>query len=132
MWREINSPHSKLPVQPRSSEHQDIVRNSVAANRGQSSDDNDHLQDVLNNDTEPAVTPGHQVLITPRTRDRDLNFLALSDTDTVDCYTVPSPVYPSSSLPRPGPSSMKRRSRDQMTRHQIINLYCSSSEERER
>ena len=48
------------------------------------------------------------------------NYLALSDTETVDCYAVPSPVYPS----LPG----RRRGRDQMTRHQIINLYCTNSD----
>ena len=59
---------------------------------------------------------------------RDVNFLALSDTDTVDCYTVPSPVYPSSTLPLPAQN--KRRQIEQMTRHQIIDLYCSSDRER--
>ena len=61
---------------------------------------------------------------------RDVNYLALSDTDmdTADCYTVPSPVYPSSTLPLPGQN--KRRQREQMTRHQIIDLYCSSDRER--
>ena len=59
---------------------------------------------------------------------RDVNYLALSDTDTADCYTVPTPVYPTSTLPLPGQN--KRRQRDQMTRHQIIDLYCSSDRER--
>lgn len=59
---------------------------------------------------------------------RDQNYLALSDTDTADCYTVPTPVYPTATLPLPNHN--KRRQREQMTRHQIINLYCSSDRER--
>ena len=70
------------------------------------------------------------------TTDKDHNYLSLSDTDTVDCYTVPSPVYPSSpttpiypsfsTLPLPGPSSMKRMSRE----NQIFNLYSVSEKGR--
>ena len=125
MWREQNFSNSKVHLPASDPENHEIARNTV--NRWQqkhSSDENDV----------PVISVNQENLITPCPRDenKELNFLALSDTDTVDLYTVPSPVYPTSSLPRPGPSSMKRRSRDQMTRHQIINLYCSSSEERER
>ena len=69
--------------------------------------------------------------------DNDHNYLSLSDTDTVDCYMVPSPVYPSSpstpiypfsTLPLPGPSSLKRMSRGNSTGRQIFSLYCSGSD----
>ena len=105
-------------------ENNEIGRNTVNRRPQPSSDENGHH-------TQENISP---TLVNQENRgeNKDLNFLALSDTDTVDLYTVPSPVYPTSSLPRPGSSTMKRRSRDQMTRHQIINLYCSSSEERDR
>ena len=69
--------------------------------------------------------------------DNDHNYLSLSETDTVDCYLVPSPVYPSSpstpiypfsTLPLSGPSSLKKISRENRFENQTFNLYCSNSD----
>ena len=100
VWREVNSTSSRLPPP---SQPEDVL--------------------VADKPTSPpspnSPTPPDQP---------DVNYLALSDTDTADCYTVPIPVYPSSTLPLPG--HKKRREREQLTRHQIIDLYCSSDRER--
>ena len=141
VWREISNPSSKQP-QIHSTDDDLEIRNNDRniVKWHNSSDDNDHRKVDTLNDNEALVIDDnnhHRKVITSNSSGRDLNYLALSDTDTVDCYTVPSPVYPaspttpiypSSTLPLPGPSSMKRRTRDQMTRHQIINLYCSNSD----
>ena len=44
----------------------------------------------------------------------DQNYLAFSDTDTVECYTVPSPIYPA--LPHTH------------GQHRIINFYSTLGE----
>jgi len=57
--------------------------------------------------------------------DRSANFLALSDceTEVTECYAVPSPVYPE----YPTLPMVKRGTQGvNMTKHQIINLYCKS------
>ena len=120
-------------------------------NKWLSSDDNSdvHHDDTVNDNNVRVVTRTqlgdnlHRVIGTTVTAvppARDNNYQALSDTDTVDCYQVPSPIYPtttvssashypSSTLPLPASSTnIKRRTRDQMTRHQIINLYCTNSD----
>ena len=52
-----------------------------------------------------------QILKDPAT---DLNYLALSDTDTLSCYTVPSPIYPTLTT--------------QETRQLSVNFYCPADE----
>ena len=158
VWREINStvnnsqPGSKLQVNV-SSDFDKMLNNGNSNNKWLSSDDNDddHRDDTVNDNNVRVVTTqdhNHKVIsvgpptATLNNNGRDLNYLALSDTDTVDCYTVPSPIYPatssssshypSSTLPLPGQTNMKRRTREQMTRHQIINMYSTNSDDRER
>ena len=46
--------------------------------------------------------------------ENDQNYLAFSDTDTVECYTVPSPIYPS--LPH------------KHGQHRILKFYDPSGE----
>ena len=151
VWREINSSvnnssGSKMPVHSHSDFDNAIKGNS---NKWLSSDDNSDVHHDVNDNNVRAVTRTqddnlHKVIgttvtaVPPLINTRDNNYLALSDTETVDCYTVPSPIYPtttvsqqqhypSSTLPLPS-TNIKRRTREQMTRHQIINLYCTNSD----
>ena len=48
-------------------------------------DDDDYIQNPLSSHKNRNETIEYET---------DQNYLAFSDTDTVECYTVPSPIYP--------------------------------------